>query len=217
MQRTSELLKIIIDKLTVGILGSLTRLLSICLICAAFVLIWPSEIAEETVLLPTVVPTESLSAETPTRPLPTATPTEPLPTETPTQLPPTESPEDTLPTETPTTEAKPIVTAAESVNLRNGPSTDHEVVGTLSAGERIEIVGRNVDASWWQVSTPNGLAWVAASVVTATTINMDDGIPVAEAPPPPIQPTPTPPPPQPTVGTQNSPTVPPHPHRKNAV
>jgi hypothetical protein len=39
------------------------------------------------------------------------------------------------------------------------------------------------------------LAWVAASVVTAS--NIDDRIPIVEAPSPPIQPTPTEPPPEP--------------------
>jgi uncharacterized protein YraI len=202
MQGITDFWKTIIDELPIG---SLAKLLSICFICAVFVLIWPNETAEETVLLPTKALTELLPTETPTEPSPTETPTEPLSTETPTKLPPTEPPaEEAPPTETPTPEElKPFVTAVESsVNLRNGPSTDYEVVGTLSPGESLEIVGRNVDSSWWQVSTPNGSAWVAASVVTAS--NMDDRILVAEAPPPPIQPTSTEPPPQPTVEPKSS-------------
>jgi len=110
---------------------------------------------------------------------------EPLPTEPPTE-PPAEMP-------TPE-ELKPFVTVG-SVDLFNGPSTDDEVVGTLSPGESLEIVGRNADSSWWQVATPDGLAWVAANVVTAS--HVDDRIPIVEAPSPPIQPTPIEPPPEP--------------------
>ncbi|TEU19048.1 MAG: LysM peptidoglycan-binding domain-containing protein [Anaerolineales bacterium] len=111
---------------------------------------------------------------------------EPFPTEPPTE-PPAEMP---IPEE-----LKPFVTVG-SVDLFNGPSMDDEVVGALSPGESLEIVGRNADSSWWQVATPDGLAWVAASVVTAS--NIDDRIPIVEAPPPPIQPTPIEPPPEPT-------------------
>jgi LysM repeat protein len=110
---------------------------------------------------------------------------EPLPTEPPTE-PPTETPAPE--------ELKPFVTVG-SVDLFNGPSTDGEVVGTLSSGESLEIVGRDADSSWWQVVTPDGLAWCAAGAVTAS--HVDDRIPIVEAPPPPIQPTPTEPPPEP--------------------
>lgn len=109
----------------------------------------------------------------------------PLPTEPPTEP----------PVETPTPEEpKPFVTVG-SVDLFDGPSTDDEVVGTLSPGQSLEIVGRNADSSWWQVATPDGLAWVAARAVTAS--HVDDRIPIVEAPSPPIQPTPTEPPPPP--------------------
>lgn len=80
---------------------------------------------------------------------------------------------------------KPIVTVgADKVNLRSGPGTDYEIVGTLSSGQSSEIVGRNADSSWWQVSAPAGLAWVAASMVTAN--NVDASLPVVEASPAPI-------------------------------
>jgi uncharacterized protein YraI len=95
-------------------------------------------------------------------------------------LPPTEPPAE-MPTPE---ELKPFVTVG-SVDLFDGPSTDDEVVGTLSPGESLEIMGRNADSSWWQVSTPDGLAWVAANVVTAS--NADDRIPIVGAPSPPIQ------------------------------
>lgn len=147
----------------------------------------PTPIVEPLPVQPSPVPPEPTDTSVP---LPTETP---IPTDTPQPLP-TEVP----PTETPIPE-KPIVTATEgNVNLRNGPSTDYETIGTLSSGESLEVVGRNADSSWWQVSAPTGLAWVAASVVTAS--NIDDSIPVVEAPPPPVQPTDTPAPPAPPPG-----------------
>jgi uncharacterized protein YgiM (DUF1202 family) len=164
--------------------------------CGSMTCVWTDRQLRAIGLLPTYTPHPTATntpAPTATSTLtetslPTDTPPPPLPTETPTELP---------PTETPTPEVlKPVVTASEGdVNIRNGPSTDYEIVGTLSTGESLEIVGRNADSSWWQVSTPSGLAWVAASVVTAS--NVDDSIPVVEAPPPPVQPMPTEPPPQP--------------------
>jgi hypothetical protein len=157
-------------------------------ICGSIGYVWTDTQLRTIGLLPTYTP-HPTATNTPV-PTVTSTPTDtPAPPPSPTETPPplsTEAP----PTETPIPE-KPIVTATESnVNLRNGPSTDYEIVGTLSPGESLEIVGRNADSSWWQVSTPGGLAWVAASAVTAS--NIDDSIPVVEAPLSPVQPTDTP-------------------------
>jgi uncharacterized protein YraI len=53
------------------------------------------------------------------------------------------------------------------VNLRSGPGTTFAVVGSLGPNQQLPIIGRNADASWWQVQTASGPAWVANSVVTA--------------------------------------------------
>ncbi len=76
---------------------------------------------------------------------------------------------------------QPIVTAGQrNVNIRSGPGTHYPIIGGLLAGQSLEIVGRNADFSWWQVSTPNGLGWVAARVTTAS--NADESIPIVEVP-----------------------------------
>lgn len=62
----------------------------------------------------------------------------------------------------------PLVTAKNNVNLREGPGTNYAVVGSLKGGESLEVVGRNSDSSWWQVSGDKGLAWVSAGVVAIT-------------------------------------------------
>jgi SH3-like domain-containing protein len=66
-----------------------------------------------------------------------------------------------------TASGEPVVAAAQTVNLRSGPSTAFSRVGTLRAGQQLPIIGKNENASWWQVETGNGKAWVAASVVRA--------------------------------------------------
>jgi uncharacterized protein len=54
-----------------------------------------------------------------------------------------------------------------TVNLRGGPGTNFAVVGQLRAGEKLPVIGRNADSTWWQVRTAGGRAWVAASVALA--------------------------------------------------
>lgn len=121
--------------------------------------------------------------------------TELLPTNTATAFSATETPLPTAPIappieNPPTAELKPVVLAGNSnINLRSGPGTAYDAIGVLTAGDTLDIVGRNSDLSWWQVATPAGLAWVAANVVTAN--NIDETIPVIDVPPPIIPPTPT--------------------------
>lgn len=93
-------------------------------------------------------------------------------------------------TPAPVANGAPSVTAANSaVNLRAGPGVNYDIVGVLAQGQSLEIVGRNAEASWWLAAAPDGLAWIAASVTTAS--NVTAGIPIAPAPPPPT-PLPTP-------------------------
>lgn len=101
-------------------------------------------------------------------------------------------------------DTRPLVTASQgTVNLRSGPGTNYPKEGSLGAGQSVEIVGRNADSSWWQVSTAAGLRWVAAGVVTA--VNAGNAIPVVEVAPPPAPVTP------PTATPAPAPTAPPKP------
>ena len=113
-------------------------------------------IVEKELETPTPTPTNT-PTETPTPP-PTDTPT-PKPTDTPT---PTETPK---PTETP---SKPEAIAKGS-NLRTGPGTNYDKAGSLIKDQKVEIVGKNADGSWFQIKTADGkVAWVSASLVTIT-------------------------------------------------
>lgn len=68
-------------------------------------------------------------------------------------------------TATPTPSAFGFVTVtAESVNLRAGPGTDFEVVGSAKQGDELPVFARNEDGSWLQVDE-FGETWIAASIV----------------------------------------------------
>ena len=78
--------------------------------------------------------------------------------------------------------AKPLALANQSgVNLRNGPGVQYNKIGSLPFGGSLEIVGRNVDSSWWLVSTSEGqFAWLANEVVATSFV--DDTIPIVSIP-----------------------------------
>ncbi len=82
--------------------------------------------------------------------------------------------------------SEPVVSSAGTVNLRSGPGTAFNRVGTLSAGQQLRIIGKNENASWWQVEAAGGKAWVANSVVRAA--GPVDQVAVAQdIPQPPVQ------------------------------
>lgn len=114
------------------------------------------------------------------------------------------------PTDTPSPEDnRPLVTAnSGAVNLRSGPGTNYDRVGTLTGGSSAEIVGRTADSSWWQISTTGGLAWIAASVTTSS--NTSNSIPIVDAPPPPATATPRPPTNTPQPAATDTPVPPSH-------
>jgi hypothetical protein len=80
--------------------------------------------------------------------------------------------------------------AVRGVNVRSGPGTNYPIVAQLPVNVPAPVVGRDVEASWWQIQGPDGATgWVANSVVQAQNIG---GVPIAAAPPPPLPPTPAP-------------------------
>ena len=77
------------------------------------------------------------------------------------------------PTDTPmpTGSQKAPVTVNDNANLRSGPGTDYERVGSAAQGDAVEIVGRNADGDWYQLATG---AWIAAFLVDGA----PEGLPV---------------------------------------
>jgi uncharacterized protein YgiM (DUF1202 family) len=67
------------------------------------------------------------------------------------------------------TPCTPLVTANSAANVRKGPGTVYDVVGSLTTGETAGIAGENSDGTWWYINFPagdGGHAWVSASLVT---------------------------------------------------
>jgi hypothetical protein len=77
---------------------------------------------------------------------------------------------------------KAVVLATQhEANLYSCPKFDCEVVSPFPVGQRLEIVGRNDDATWWFVELPGGsFAWTSAALVTA--FNATEAIPVVAEP-----------------------------------
>jgi hypothetical protein len=134
--------------------------------------------------------------------VPTLTPVPPMPTPTATRVLQDSNLEtggDTLPAgENSQAEAlsaaqpagQPQLVAPGPVNIRSGPGINYSVIGTLNANTTATIVGRNTEASWWQIRiSGEASGWVSDAVVSASNT---DGVPVAEAPPAPVAAAPAP-------------------------
>ena len=51
--------------------------------------------------------------------------------------------------------------------LRRGPGTNHAVIDTVSAGDEFDILGKNMNGTWWQVEYEGQPAWISDSHVDA--------------------------------------------------
>ncbi len=89
-------------------------------------------------------------------------------------------------TPTPTLEesgALAITTVA--LNVRQGPGQHYPILGLVPPGTRLHIVGKNPEATWWQVAYPGGSegrGWVFADFTQA--LNTTD-VPIVVTPEPP--------------------------------
>ena len=64
-------------------------------------------------------------------------------------------------------------TAKQDANLRSGPGTNFDVVGSVSAGDALTLVGRNEVGDWYQT---NDNQWIAAFLIN----NTPSSLPVTE-------------------------------------
>lgn len=58
------------------------------------------------------------------------------------------------------------IVSGDNLNVREGPGTNYETVGTLPPGAEARIVGRNADSSWWAIEYGGGTAWIFASLTS---------------------------------------------------
>jgi hypothetical protein len=139
---------------------------------------------------PTPTPTALLMLTS--TPTPTATPTN-TPTPTPTPI--------ATPTNTPTPTPTPVPDAVivAPVNLRSGPGTVYNIIGTLSPNQVLTVTGCITDTTWLQVSTDQMREGWVVNWADLVTLNLpSEQIPIVSPPPTPI-PAPPPIPTPPTV------------------
>jgi len=107
-------------------------------------------------------------SSTPT-PIATATPTATatsVPTLTPsrTPVPPTSTPTNVRATSMPLNPVAIVNTS--SANLRNGPGTNYDIVGSVQQGDQLPIVAQADNNSWYLITRTDGRrAWIAARIV----------------------------------------------------
>jgi len=138
---------------------------------------------------PTIVPlaaAETDATPTPTT-VPTATPTEAF-TVTPTPLQPADTPAPSQPTAPVSSRVEGKVTSY-GLNVRTGPGMAYPIVGGLSLGDSVEVVGKNTAGDWLQIAYNGREGWIAAAYTDLT--GSLEAVPEVSAPPPPA-PTPTP-------------------------
>jgi uncharacterized protein YraI len=64
----------------------------------------------------------------------------------------------------PTTGACVLATQGQFVNMRQGPSTSAPIITTIFPTVIYNVIGRNQDGSWYQITAPEGNGWVSAAV-----------------------------------------------------
>lgn len=69
-----------------------------------------------------------------------------------------------LPVEGPQTQPTGYTVTAfpYAVNIRTGPSTEYEILAFLPRRSTAQVLGRNEDATWWQIRYDGTVGWVSA-------------------------------------------------------
>ena len=128
-------------------------------------------------LVPTFTPTAETAAAAPT-PTPTTnppTPTTTVATPITSSVPLTAAVAVTAtanqvitPTTAPVDEAR-LTISGETVNVRSGPATTFDAIGSAANGESFPILARNAQGDWWQICCINDLpGWIFGELATVT-------------------------------------------------
>ncbi|MGL4651185.1 MAG: SH3 domain-containing protein [Caldilineaceae bacterium] len=102
------------------------------------------------------------------------------------------------------------VTLTQIVNVRGGPGTTYNLLGTGAQGLSFPVTGKSPAGDWWQINFNGQAGWVFGELVTATGtegVQVAQNIPPAPtaAPPPPATNTPVPAPTQPPAAAAPTP------------
>lgn len=83
----------------------------------------------------------------------------------------------------------PSLTASNGMNVRGGPGLTYNIVGAMQAGETADIIGKNPQGDWWQITLATGQqGWVYSPLVT-TNGDVSAVAVAADIPTPPPAPT----------------------------
>ena len=89
-------------------------------------------------------------------------------------------------TAVPTKEPPMVLVEADTLNVRNGPSTDYNILGKVHKGEEFRITGKNPGlGDWWQIDYGGQTGWVYKPLVRDTNAGSVQVALVIPAPPPP--------------------------------
>ncbi|MEZ4708967.1 MAG: SH3 domain-containing protein [Caldilineaceae bacterium] len=109
------------------------------------------------------------------------------------------------PAEEPTATATPVQAQAvvniQQLNVRGGPSTANNIIGSADAGQSFPVTGKNQAGDWWEIDFNGQRGWVFGQLVTTQNV---ESVALAQVIPtaPPATPTPIPPPTQPPAPSQ---------------
>ncbi len=136
---------------------------------------------------PTFTPTPANVVVNPVQPtaaMPAGQPTAPAPQTT---KPPSSKPTATPMPPTPTPLPKPyVLVKTNDLNVRSGPSTRYPVIGKVNTGQKLNIVGKNAQGTWWKVCCVNGRqGWLIGKKEFVEVGGDLTKVAIAAAPPPP--------------------------------
>ncbi len=86
----------------------------------------------------------------------------------------------TAATSAPNETAGPTVsgTVIQQVNVRTGPGTEFDAIGTLNPNDVVTLIGKDVGGDWLEIqypSAPDGKGWIAGAYVQAESL---EGLPI---------------------------------------
>lgn len=91
--------------------------------------------------------------------------------------------------------AEASLTVNSAMNIRGGPGTNYNVIGSANAGQRFPVTGKNPAGDWWQINFNGQVGWVFAQLVTGENtggVQVAANIPAAPVVPPTNTPVPAP-------------------------
>ncbi len=91
------------------------------------------------------------------------------------------------PTPTPTPEFAQL-TVNNTVNVREGPSTNYRKIGTTKAGTNYRVIGKNKKGTWWQIQFGDKPGWIIGKLAkisgAISTVEVAQNIPPEPTPSP---------------------------------